>query len=109
MLQTAEALTNSLESAQKKVEAFNFDTRKQLFEYDQALNVQRNGVYSERRRIFEQQSVREWLIDYAERSLDDLYFSLKSLDNEQTTSFLTSKLQNLLGLPFRIGISDRFC
>ena len=35
-----------------------------------------------------------------------MYFSLKSLDNEQTTSFLTSKLQNLLGLPFRIGISD---
>jgi preprotein translocase subunit SecA len=68
--------------------------------------MQRNCVYTERRRIFGQQNLRGWLIDYAERSLDDLYFSLKSLDNEQTTSFLTSKLQNLLGLPFRIGISD---
>ncbi len=99
-------LNNSLESAQKKVEAFYYDTRKQLFEYDQALSMQRNCVYTERRRIFGQQNLRGWLIDYAERSLDDLYFSLKSLDNEQTTSFLTSKLQNLLGLPFRIGISD---
>ena len=46
-------LNKSLESAQKKVESFYFDTRKQLFEYDQALNIQRNSVYSERRRIFE--------------------------------------------------------
>ena len=42
-------LNNSLESAQKKVEAYYFDTRKQLFEYDQVLNMQRNGVYSERK------------------------------------------------------------
>ena len=47
-------LNKSLESAQKKVEAFYFDTRKQLFEYDQAINIQRNGVYGERKRIFEQ-------------------------------------------------------
>ena len=42
-------LNQSLESAQKKVEAFYFDTRKQLFEYDQAINIQRNLVYAERR------------------------------------------------------------
>ena len=44
-------LNKSLESAQKKVESFYYDSRKQLFEYDQALNAQRNGVYSERRQI----------------------------------------------------------
>ena len=44
-------LNQSLESAQQKVEAYYFDTRKQLFEYDQALTMQRNGVYTERRRI----------------------------------------------------------
>ena len=46
-------LNQSLESAQKKVEAYYFDIRKKLFEYDQALNTQRNGVYIERRRILE--------------------------------------------------------
>ena len=35
-------LNKSLESAQKKVESFYYDSRKQLFEYDQALNAQRN-------------------------------------------------------------------
>ena len=50
-------LDKSLESAQKKVEAFYFDTRKQLFEYDQAINLQRDRFYSERRLIFEQKNL----------------------------------------------------
>ena len=50
-------LNKSLESAQKKVEAFYYDTRKQLFEYDQALNMQRKCVYDERKRMFEQRKL----------------------------------------------------
>ena len=46
-------LNTSLESAQKKVEAYYFDSRKQLFEYDQALNMQRNGIYVERKKILQ--------------------------------------------------------
>ena len=65
-------LNQSLESAQKKVEAYYFDIRKKLFEYDQALNTQRNGVYIERRRILEIDSLRDWIIEYAERSLYDV-------------------------------------
>tara|TARA_B110000003_G_scaffold176204_1_gene175688 strand:+ start:444 stop:3047 length:2604 start_codon:yes stop_codon:yes gene_type:complete len=93
-------VNKSLESAQKKVEAFYFDTRKQLFEYDQAINVQRNSVYAERRNIFEQQSVRRWLIECAEQSLIDLYNRLKFIKNQDTIKFVTFKLQNLLGAPF---------
>ncbi len=93
-------LNKSLESAQKKVEAFYFDTRKQLFEYDQALNIQRNSVYTERRRLFEQKSVRDWLIDYAERSCDDLYNRFKIVEDPNTRNTLNLKLQNLLGTPF---------
>ena len=62
-------LNQSLESAQKKVEAYYFDIRKKLFEYDEALNTQRNGVYIERRRILEIGSLRNWIVEYAERSL----------------------------------------
>lgn len=93
-------LNKSLESAQKKVEAFYFDTRKQLFEYDEAINVQRNTVYSERRRIFEQKSVRNWLVNYAERSLDDLFNRFEIVDDKEKIKFITLKLQNLLGSPF---------
>ena len=99
-------LNKSLESAQKKVESFYFDTRKQLFEYDQALNIQRNSVYSERRRIFEKTSVRDWLVDYAARSLDDLLNRFKIVDDYTTINFITLKLQNLLGGPFPVNFNE---
>jgi len=95
-------LNNSLESAQKKVESYYFDTRKQLFEYDQVLNMQRNGVYSERKRILEQQNLRTWLVDYADRTLDDLFYCFKNLEDTNTTKQILGKLQNLLAVPFPI-------
>lgn len=95
-------LNRSLESAQKKVEAYYFDTRKQLFEYDEALNVQRNCVYQERKRILQQDNLRNWVLDYADRSLYDLFLCLGQNNDEQVKNNLQMKLQNLLGLPFKI-------
>ena len=99
-------LDRSLESAQKKVEAFNFDTRKQLFEYDQAINIQRNSIYAERRRIFEQRSVRDWLIDYAERSCNDLFIRFQVIEDEDSLKLIRAKLQNLLGAAFPSDFSS---
>ena len=93
-------LNQSLESAQKKVESYYFDIRKKLFEYDQALNTQRNGVYSERRRILEMASLRDWIIEYAERSLYDVVIFLETVQDEVVTSKVIQKLQSLLGIPF---------
>ena len=95
-------LNRSLESAQQKVEAFYFDARKQLFEYDQALNIQRDGVYSERKRILEQKNLRSWVIDYAERSLYDLSICFTDSKEINVLSLLTTRLQSLLGIPFSI-------
>jgi len=44
-------ITRSLESAQTRIEGMNFDSRKQILEYDSVLNVQRKSVYEKRRRI----------------------------------------------------------
>ena len=44
-------ITRSLESAQTKIEGFNFDTRKQVLEYDDVLNFQRKTIYEKRRNI----------------------------------------------------------
>ena len=96
-------LNKSLETAQKKVEAYYFDTRKQLFEYDQALNLQRNGLYAERQRILNQTSLRPLLLDYAERSLYDLFLFLKDFGDVKSIQEITKRLQNLLGVPFFVG------
>ena len=44
-------ITRSLETAQTKIEGFNFDSRKHVLEYDDVLNIQRKTVYSRRRKI----------------------------------------------------------
>jgi preprotein translocase subunit SecA len=65
-------LTNSLEGAQKKVETYYYDIRKQVFEYDEVMNNQRRAIYAERRRVLEGQDLKEQVVRYAERTMDDI-------------------------------------
>lgn len=65
-------LTRSLEGAQKKVETYYYDIRKQVFEYDEVMNKQRRAIYAERRRVLEGQDLKEQVIKYAELTMDDI-------------------------------------
>jgi preprotein translocase subunit SecA len=65
-------LTRSLEGAQKKVETYYYDIRKQVFEYDEVMNNQRKAVYAERRRVLEGRGLKQQVIGYGERTIDDI-------------------------------------
>ncbi|XP_057963745.1 protein translocase subunit SecA, chloroplastic isoform X2 [Malania oleifera] len=65
-------LTKALDEAQRKVENYFFDIRKQLFEFDEVLNSQRDRVYTERRRALESDNLQFLLIEYAELTMDDI-------------------------------------
>ena len=67
-------LTQSLDSAQKKVETYFYDIRKQLFDYDQVLNSQREKLYFERRRALaaSEADLRALMLEYAEQTVDDI-------------------------------------
>ena len=65
-------LTRSLEGAQKKVETYYYDIRKQVFEYDEVMNNQRRAIYAERRRVLEGEDLKEQVIKYVERTMDDI-------------------------------------
>jgi preprotein translocase subunit SecA len=65
-------LTRSLEGAQKKVEVYYYDIRKQVFEYDEVMNKQRRAIYAERSRVLQGQDLREQVIEYGERTMDDI-------------------------------------
>lgn len=93
-------LNQSLESAQKKVEAYYFDVRKKLFEYDQALNTQRNGIYAERRRILEVVNLRDWILEYANRTAYDIVIFLSTSQDQSVKLDIIKKIQYLLGNPF---------
>jgi preprotein translocase subunit SecA len=98
-------LNRSLESAQKKVEAYYYDARKQLFEYDEVLNYQRQAIYFERRRILEADNLRNWIIQYAESTVLD-YFNIyldKGNFSVEEQNKLLLRVENLLGLPYSIS------
>lgn len=65
-------LTSSLENAQRKVETYYYDIRKQVFEYDEVMHNQRRAIYAERRRVLEGEDLKDRVIEYAERTMDDI-------------------------------------
>ncbi|KAH7444161.1 hypothetical protein KP509_02G067600 [Ceratopteris richardii] len=65
-------LTKALDEAQRKVENYFFEIRKQLYEYDEVLNSQRERVYTERRRALEAVDLQAQMIEYAELTMDDI-------------------------------------
>ena len=65
-------LTRSLESAQKKVETYYYDIRKQVFEYDEVMNNQRKAVYGERLRVLKGIDLKRQVIGYGERTMSEI-------------------------------------
>ena len=65
-------LTRSLEGAQKKVETYYYDIRKQIFEYDEVMNNQRKAVYSERRRVLKGTELKLQVIGYGQRTMEEI-------------------------------------
>ncbi len=67
-------LTSAIENAQKKIESNNFGIRKNLLEYDQVMNEQREIIYEERRRVLDGESMRDaiykMITDIVESSVD---------------------------------------
>merc|ERR1712176_1207980 len=72
LLIESQMLTSALNEAQRKVEAYFYDIRKQLFEYDEVLNIQREKVYSERRRALLATDLSSQMVEYAELTVNDV-------------------------------------
>jgi preprotein translocase subunit SecA len=65
-------INRALEKAQQKVEARNFDIRKQLLKYDDVMNDQRKVIYEQRREIMEVADVHEFISGMREELIDEL-------------------------------------
>jgi preprotein translocase subunit SecA len=68
----AKMVTRSIEGAQRKVEARNFDMRKQLLEYDNVANDQRKVIYQQRNEILEAQGLTEKIADLRRSAMSDV-------------------------------------
>jgi len=63
-------VTGSIEIAQRRVEQHNFEIRKQLLEYDNVMNKQREIIYGQRREILEEVSIKEKILEIIQENID---------------------------------------
>jgi len=91
----SEFITKSLNSAQERVEERAYQQRKNLFDYDDVLNKQRNIVYHERRKILESVSVQKNIFAYGEQIITELLLELR--EEKFYNQKIISLIENLFG------------
>lgn len=102
----SKSLSRSIESAQKRVEGNNFDTRKTLLQYDDVLNNQRGIIYEKRNKILDSESIHDDVLqsfyDHIEAFVKDHVNSDGNLTGLDVSEILESVNQNLLTDPLEI-------
>ena len=91
-------VTRSIEQAQKKVEARNFDIRKHVIEYDDVMNQQREVIYDQRRKILLGENLYENIIEMVKRIIDsqmDRYANEKLYPEEWTLDGLIQEAEDI--------------
>jgi len=94
-------VSRSIESAQRKVEARNFDIRKQLLEYDDVANDQRKVIYQQRNELLESRDVSEMINSLRHGVLTDtfrIYVPAESVEEQWDIPSLETALVNELQL-----------
>jgi len=98
-------VTKAIETAQKRVEAHNFEIRKHLLEYDDVMNRQRQIIYGERRKILDGENLRETVLEMAEEVLESLvglYAHENTYPEEWDLRGLSEALYRQFGVDFAV-------
>ena len=88
-------LSKAIETAQKKIESNNYGIRKNLLEYDQVMNDQREIIYNERRKVLDGESMRDTIISMT-KSVVDKFVSLCVSDEQPCTEWDLNELNQIL-------------
>lgn len=98
-------VTKSIANAQKRVEGFHFDSRKQLIEYDDVMNQQRNTIYGLRKKVLSGLDLKEMIFDLLEQAIVAMV-SMAAPDkvspNEWKMVTLEKDIENLFGLNIKL-------
>jgi preprotein translocase subunit SecA len=99
-------VSRSLESSQRKVEARNFDIRKQLLEYDDVANDQRKVIYAQRNDILDTQNVNEQIRGLRQSAAEDLVHQFvppESVEEQWDLAGLEKSLANEWEAPVELS------
>ncbi len=98
-------ISKAIENAQKKVEEHNFEIRKQLLEYDDVMNKQREVIYAKRKEILRGDKLHELIADMTEQTIDDiLHKHIENPDRPEEWDFnaINSALDGMLSIKFSL-------
>ena len=106
----SKTFTRSIGTAQKRVEGNNFDIRKQLLQYDDVMNDQREIMYAKRNKILDNESIHEMVLDTFRHHMEDLVKShlapegvLGKKDYEEISTYVN---ENLLKKDIKVSDID---
>ncbi|MDA7542760.1 preprotein translocase subunit SecA [Gammaproteobacteria bacterium] len=97
----AKMLSRGIENAQKRIESRNFDARKNLLEYDDVSNDQRQAIYSLRNQLLEEEDISstiESLIEQQFKGISNLYVPEESIESQWKSRQLDDYLKESYGL-----------
>jgi len=100
-------VSKSIEIAQRRLEQHNFEIRKQLLEYDNVMNKQREVIYGQRREILEGVSLKENILEIVEKMLDEI-MAVYTNDQSQTQEKSDEELIEALRLRFGLELDASF-
>jgi len=99
-------VNNAIEKAQRKVEGRNFDIRKQLLEFDDVANDQRQIIYHQRNELLDADSIRETITAVREEVVDDLvneFIPPQSIEDQWNIAGLEKQIETDFGLSLSIS------
>ena len=98
-------LSKAIEQAQKKVEAYHFDIRKHLLEYDDVMNMQREVIYSQRKEILKSESIKDWILSLIDETCEELVeetiLNERNLQPEEVEA-LVKRYQEVFATPLKL-------
>ncbi len=102
-------ITRAIENAQKKVEDYNFEIRKNLLEYDDVMNKQRQVIYQQRRSILEGKDLKEDILGYVQSIVEDLAFTYLPQNMDPTNwdvNGFNKEMKRIFGRGFKIDTKE---
>ena len=103
-------LTSAIERAQKKVEAYNFSARKNLLDYDNVMEKQREVIYEERDRVLKSESIHTEIIEIIEDVVNTIFSAHYNGDkdieiSEEEVKKLEHTLMHLINRPVHFDLA----
>ncbi len=98
-------VSKAIENAQKRVEGHNFEIRKQLLDFDDTMNQQREVIYSQRREFMEAEELEDFLDSFVEDLLDEIYEPVSDPKNppeDETLEVFAARIEEVFAIRINV-------